>query len=859
MTDGNGIRGLETRQVVQSQGPNGRANQPARQLGQVSVQAPRGGNVNAVGSEGRALAEIAKLGYDGINKHLEKKKAEDAVLGEMDYAEGKTEQELKQAGVSRSRLEGYRALKLKTGYNEWLAQSQANIERGDYAMSSEDYKQKLHSEFRQLVAEVDPSDTASLQLLSSFASEGFGKLVSKHTVANTKYIGEESQQSLSNLIRTEALAGDMESLGELLDASSELVPGLSEEASQGAVFAAMGSLLDEGNFTLFDAVGGLEGMRARGASEEEIGTMRNKLKTAQGINEVANLAEIERGVNDIMLDVKVNGMGREEANFHLENLKETFRLSDSYSRTIINNVNATLNAQEVDEATAAKVYDPEYIQERANLIREIGFDGLSDSNGVNRMLAIADKYEIPHKRVLRDLEALPAAHRAYTDKLDKQLQRVVEKQEAAVELDTKAMTLLNTGFSGMSNYSTEEKQRAMTMKREMIIRNVVENDRFDTDEEKQSEVIRQHVSFLRDTPVKDADIKKDFSIVGQSSPLNEDGTVSVAHLQGFEYLNAMREAGISERTIKEYAGDSYDYLMTASFLSNGELDPKTSLATAWEVTQVPKEDRPTPKTNVAEVLEDWGKTREKFFDSIEPSIISGWTGSASDAKYDEVLSYQVKEVARNSADMDEWVRRKTREYVQAFPSWNKEAIMEKVKRDLSQWEYVMGNMIPPKNGESITEAMGLSEEDGALTSNSAMLMYMRDNSDLLFPKGTAQHSWWESFKAGTGDAIDRAIFEPEKMGIVYANTGKEQPGNALAGKLQGALMAFSEKEQRLANDIKMISIDPLSNGQLLVTLYEDTDRRNPVGVPIPIPAKDIGDWYKVQRKEQQFNKQAPRR
>lgn len=859
MSDGNGIRGLETRQVVQSQGPNGRANQPARQLGQVSVQAPRGGNVSAVGSEQRAMIEIAKMGYDGIQKHLEKKRAEDAVMGEMDYAEGKTEQELQEAGVSRSRLEGYRALKIKTGYNEWLAQSQVNIEQGDYALSSEDYKQKLHTEFKQLVAQVDPNDTASLQLLSSFASEGFGKLVSKHTVANTTYAGQESQQSLSNLIRTEALAGDPESLQELLEVSGGLVPGLSEEASQGAVFAATGSLLDEGNFTLFDAIGGLDGMRARGASEEEIGTMRNKFKTAQGVNEVANLAEIEQGVNDILLDVKVNGMGRDEANFHLANLKDTFRLSDSYSRTIIKNVNATLNDQDIDEATAAKVFDPEYIQEKANLIREIGFDGLQDSNGVNRMLAIGDKYGIPHKRVMDDLKALPAAHKAYTDKLDKQLQRVVEQQEAAQELDTKGMTLLNTGFSGLSTYSEEEKQRAMTMKRQMIIKNVVQNDRFDTDEEKQSEVIRQHVAFLRETPVKDSEIKKDFSIVGQSSPLNEAGEVSVAHLQGFEYFNAMREAGISERTIKEYAGDSYDYLMTASFLSNGELDPKTSLATAWEVTQTPVDERPTPKTKVSEALEDWDKTRGKFFDSIEPSMVAGWLGAASDAKYDEVLTYQVKEVAKNSADMDDWVRRKTREYAQAFPSWNKEAVMEKVKKDLSQWEYVMGNMVPPKNGKSITESMGLSDEDGALTSNSAMLMYMRDNADVLFPPGTAQHSWWESMKAGAGEAFDRAIFEPEKMGALYAHTGQKELGNVITGKFQDTLMAFSEKEQRLANDIKMISIDPLSNGQLLVTMYEDTDRRNPVGVPIPIPARDVGDWYKVQRKEQQFNKQAPRR
>ncbi len=857
MADGDGVRGNEVRNVVPTNGPTGRQNVPARQLGQVGVQAPRGGSVEAVGAETKAMIELTKLGVSGLEAHMEKQKASDLLDGQMRYAQGDTEEQLRKEGVSRSTLDGYKTLEVKTGYNEWLAKSMKNIEMQDHAMSSEEYQEKLHTEFKELMDTVDTENPEMVKLMGGFANEGFTKLVQQHTLQSTEYSAGKSQDSVMNLFRTEALNGDSEALQELLDNRAGLVPGLSDRATDGAVLAATGSLLDEGNFSLYDQLGGLDGMRKMGASEEEIGSMRSRYKAALSINETENLASLEQQSSDIKLQVKMGKISRDEANFKVKQLTESVRSSDSYARTLIKNVNAEFSAQNEDAAVSEVINDPEYVQKKAMIMAQARMTGTPQAK--RALAALNAKHGVPSQYANGDMDRMTKEYEKHIDtKIVAPMEEQIKKQEAAAEMDNRAANLLNTNFSGLDSYSDSEKSRAMTMKKQMIIQGVVNDARFDSQEEKRSEVIRQHVDFLRYSPLRDEGIKKDFGIVGQAPPSRDDGTLSPNHEEAYEYFNVMRESGISERVIKEYAGESYDYLLAASFIAGGELDPSTAMKVAWENTNGDKKDKRKPKTNVGEALEDWDKTKEKYFDSIEPSIVSAWLGAPSDGKYDEVLTYQVKEAAKNSSEMDAWAKRKTKAYAENFPDWDKKTVMEKVKKDLSQWEYVMGTMIPPKSGKSISESMGLTEEDGALTSNSAMLMYMRDNADLLFPKGTAPDKWWKKLAADDGP-LTRAIFEPEKMGMLYARTGKKELGNIAAGKLQGAVMAFSEKEQRLANDIKMIGINPLSNGQLMVTMYQDTDRTIPVGVPIAIPAKDIGDWYKVQRREQQFNKQAPRR
>lgn len=849
--------GFETRQVVQSAGPSGQANRPARQLGLVNVQAPRGGNVSGVGSAQRALAEAVKMGGKALGGYLKKKEEDDRLLGEMDYAEGRTEAELKELGVNRSRLEGFKALKMKTAYNEWFTQVNRNIQERDFALTTEEFKEQLHAGWRDLSDSIDPEDEQTRNLLATLASDGFGKLVSNHVAANTSYLAGESQTSLTNLLYSEAQTGDVESLGEVANNVEGLAPNLSDDARKGAVLSAIRQSLNDGNFALYDVFGQEEGLREMNLDESEIKSVKNAYKAAQTMEESENMADISKKMNDILLDIKTEGLSREEALNRLEGVREEFRQSPGYMRTMINQVNQEFFDRELNEREAAILYDPAYIDAKANLINRVGWQGLQDGKGINEALKIADKFGLSHEMVMNDLKQVVSADQVFRDRQNRQLEEIFREQEEQRQLDSRATALRNSNFGRLHEYSDTEQQRALEQQRELIIGNVINNERFKTNEEKTAEIIRQHASFLRDVPIRDKRVKQDFQVVGQSPPLAEDGTLTEAHLQSFQYLSAMSEVGLSERTIKDYAGDSYDYLSVAAELSNGAVDPKTALTTAWEQTQIPKEKRPTPKTDPKLAKEDWEKTKEKFFDDIEPSIVAGWMGAESDGKYDEVLTWQVKNAAKESVDMDRWAQGRIELYSKTYPNMGQSAIMGLVKRDLSRWEYVMGNMVPPKDGKSLTEAMGLDEYPGALKTNSAMIMYMRDNAELLFPKGTDQRGWWDKFKDSVGDSFDTMIFEPEKMS--HAAVRDMALIDKAAGHLQNFVMATSEKEQRIANDIKMIDVTPLSNGQVMISLYNDTDREELVGMPIAVPARDVGDWYKEQIEEREFENNLPRR
>lgn len=852
--------GFETRQVVQAAGPSGNANRPARQLGLVNVQAPRGGNMNEVGASQRALAEAVKMGGKVLSGYLKKKEEDDRLLGEMDYAEGKTESELKERGVNRSRMEGFKALKMKTSYNEWYAQVAKNIEERDYALTTEEFKQQLHAGWRELSDQIDPNDTQTRKLLAGMAADGFGKLVSTHVAANTQYMAGESATSLSNLLYSEAQTGDIESLAEVAGNVEQLVPNLSADAVKGSTMSAVRQSLLDGNVDLYDVFGQEEGLRKRfNLDEGEVKSLKAAYKQYQTQEESANMADISKRTNDILLDVKAKGISREEALSRMESLREEYRQSPGYMRALMNQVDQFYFDRDLTEHEAATLYDPAYLDAKADLINHIGWEGLQDGKGVSDMLKIADKFGLRYDMVLNDLKEVVSAEKVYRNRQNTKLEELFRKQEQEREIDRKGTALLNSNFGRLYEYSENEKQRAMEMKRGAIVQEVANNPRFDTDEEKTAEIIRQHVSFLRDVPVKDKRVKQDFQIVGQSSPLAEDGTLQETHLQAFQYVSAMQEAGLSERTIKDYTGGSYDYLAVAADLANGAVDPKTALATAWEQVQIPEGKRPTPKTDVKEAQNAWEDVKEDFFDDIEPGVIASWLSSESDGKYDEVLTWQVTEAARDSVDMDRWAKERISLYSKTYPNMRQDAIMGLVKRDLSRWEYVMGNMVPPKDGKSLTESMGLSETPGTLKTNSAMIMYMRDNAELLFPKGTDQRAWWDKFVSGAGEALDTMIFTPEKVtGLLVTGDSKNKIGTPVSF-LQDVLFFASEKEQRLANDIKMIDVTPLSNGQVMISLYSDTDKEDLVGMPIAVPARDVGDWYKEQTKQRQFEKNLPRR
>ena len=85
--------GLSNRQLIQGPDISGQANQPARQLGQVSVVAPRGGDTSQAGAGMRALSEMTKMGGKALGGFIEKKRVESDTQAELAAVTGQTFEE----------------------------------------------------------------------------------------------------------------------------------------------------------------------------------------------------------------------------------------------------------------------------------------------------------------------------------------------------------------------------------------------------------------------------------------------------------------------------------------------------------------------------------------------------------------------------------------------------------------------------------------------------------------------------------------------------------------------------------------------------------------------------------------------
>lgn len=824
------VQGFETREVVQGAGPSGSANRPARQLGQVNVGAPRGGSATEIGAAQRTLGEVAKMGGAALQGFLDKKVEKDKLEGKLDYARGKTEADLLKAGVSTPRVEGFRALQAKTAYDQWMAKTNHDIKNGMVSKDPAEFKANLMQQADTVFDGIDLDDEDGLALATSFIDTGFTKLVATHTEANAVFMKDELKTSVSNAMVSSSLAQDYESLDLLVNNPAALGLDLSPDEHRETLLSGVRQTLGGGDFTILDAMGGIEGLRRMNATEAEIASVKQQYKNAQTMEQSALETNTNLQYDNVLREFKTGNISSAQAALQVEAIENGFVANPTYARTLL-------------YATQSDSEDPLY--QNPDAMDEIAMAAvdLEFNPGINERTEqtvdyLARKYDLPEERVQEALTAISKGHESNLNQRRLTMKKTADKAKQKQQQELTATSLLNTNFRDSLNTDPEVVQLALGMKRKMIAEEVRQDRAYDTTGKKLTAMIDKHVQFLRDTPVLDKTVQGDFARIAQSSPVDSTGKINEDHESSLQYLQAMREGGISENVIKKYAGDSYDYLSTAAMLTTGSTDPKAALELAYDATLADSTNRPTPRTNGKEATEEWNDIREDFFDNIEGSMIGSWFGSESDGGWDEVLTYQVKEAARSSADMDQWARAQIKAISTAYPNMPQSAVLDRVKKDLSSWEYVMGTMVPPRNGQSISEMMGINDVSGDLKSNSAMLVFMRDNADLLFPEGTEGKGWWDSFK---DLAFDKTLGALEKISI--EGEDRINPfGDA-------AFMGFTERRQRLINDIKMMDVTPLSNGRLIISMYKTPDRKDLVGEPIVVNAKDVGGYYKAKMQE----------
>jgi hypothetical protein len=841
--------GFETRQVIQSASPSGLANQPARTLGLVSVQAPRGGNMSRVGAQDRALAELTKLAGKEFEGYMENKRSEDEVKGQMMFQQGATEAELEKAGYDKSVLKGFQSMKLKTGFSQWYSKMSHDAKSKFADMDPDEYREQVLSpQFTEVLDGLDPNDALSRQMYTEFGKQGFSRLV----------------ESQSNMLFAEAQTGEGDLVQQSIDDFDEMTEGMSEGGKKEALLGAMIPHLNEGNFMIYDSVGGATGLRKRGYSPSEVETVQNAVKRAQVVRESTAGAQFDDSVDELMLMANEGRMGPTQALEQFESLQQEYRLSDEWVRGRVNEVRAMDFDRTLEDRELNILHDPDYTQDMAQLSILAEQSG-NTADTTNAVLYIAEKYDLPRDMVTENLQLVRTAQDRKVNTSLNTIRRHNEKLALDQEKDIKAQSALRSG--SLFGIDPETQQRAMKMKRQEIAQAT----------EDPGERIDKHVNFLRSTPVIDQAVKGQFVEAGASSPV-QDGKLSEASQDSLDYFLAMRQSGVSEDQIKKYAGNSYDYMNTAAFLQNGSVDPQSALLSAWEVTRTPVEERQTPRTKVSQVRKQVESDIDSFFDDIEPSMYASWFGAASDGKYDEVLTYEVKEAAENSDDMREWAVRRAEEYANIYPDMRPDAISDKVKRDLGRWEYVMGTMVPPTNGQSFKEMIGLDDMSEGLVSNTAVLSFINRYKNELLPEGSDQRTEWEQFTSSVGEGFGDLVLTPEKF---FTNlTGNEYnrgentflseagqaggagatagmlvagPGGAIVGAAANVLLNTNESRQRRLKNLVPMDVTPYSNGMVLITMYHDTDKTKPMGSPIPVVAKDIGMDYKNMKRKAPFN------
>lgn len=800
--------GSEIRDVIQSRGPSGGANTPARQAGLVGVTAPRGGDMSQVGSAERALGQVAKMGGQLFDGYMKKKKAEDDVKGEMLYQQGKTEKDLSDAGYNKTVLKGFQSLKLKTGFSQWYSKMSHDAINEFSTMDPEQYRQDVLSpQFKEVLDGLDPNDALARELFTEFGKDGFSRLVEKQTVANVQFLDADSITTVSNMIASTAGTGEPDLVKDVVNNLDVFTQGMSTENKQKAVLDGMVPQINQGNFMFYDEMGGEEGLREKGFTPAQLQTIKKAVEVGQTKMESIAGSELDDSIDDIMMRSKRGELGPEQALELTTQLQDQYRLSEDWKRGIVKSVRKEAFNQKYEAKDLEILHDPRYVQIMSQFSMKAEAEG-NTADTTNTALLIAEKFNLPHDMVMDNLKMI---RQAEGRKLQGDLNKVksqnakIEKQR---EVDSKAITALSNDT--LFNESADVQQRAMDIKRDQIMQGSSNKEAG----------INKHIDFLKSTSVIDNVVKNDFIEASASAPL-VDGKLTEEAESSLDYFIAMKQGGLSEASIRKYTGSSYDYYSAASYLQNGSLDPSMAMMGAWEATKVPSKDKVASKAKVQEMRGDFEDEIDTFFDDIEPSVWESMTGSAAEGKFYEVLTSEVKEAAEGSKSMQNWIQDRAEHYADVYPNMRSDAIFNMTKRDLSRWEYVGGTLIKPMNGKSFSEVIGIAGMGDDLAANRAVLDYVNDFKDELMPEGSDPRGTWDKFFDGVSDvvvdatlAVPRRVFNPSYV--------------------------FEERKRKQKNMTPM-DITLMSGGNVMLTMYYNDDRD--ASTSIVVAGDSIGKNY----------------
>lgn len=228
------VQGFERREVIQD--ANERSTSLENELRTIKatgrsvpgIRTPRRANFSRVGETQRKLANAlggaAESVSRGLGMYAEKKMEDWKVEGAMARAEGQTQEELYKNG-NRFHRAGWQAMNAKIAGDELYQNELSHIENEGKSMDTKQFQAYLSDKVKELKDNLPANDTATREMINSYALDMYPKLVSKQIVAHNAYNKTQTIDSLRRGLASTAATDTEKEVQELLDpAMYELAP-----------------------------------------------------------------------------------------------------------------------------------------------------------------------------------------------------------------------------------------------------------------------------------------------------------------------------------------------------------------------------------------------------------------------------------------------------------------------------------------------------------------------------------------------------------------------------------------------------------------------------------------------------------
>lgn len=852
-------QGLELRTVINNADASQMANQPIRQVAVPGVSTPSVGDFSQVGAKQEAMAELFKLGGTMLGKYAEKRKAEDEMRGKMMYAQGRTELELDELGVSRATRDAYTGLQTSDNANRMFLELSAAIDTEDYQLDPETYREKMLGKVRPLLDGIDPTNPAMAGLVDTVASDMVTKLSAAHYVRHNEHNKKQSKRAYSDLVRSSVLAGEPDQATDLIQNAKSYLPYATDDEVDEVKFEALRSSMDEGDLTLFNKVGGLTGLREMGASEPQINAVLGKLKDAQGMNEQANLSRIEQEINVINRMVKSGELAPELAAEQIKEVQEQFELNPDWAVGNVKAVFNTATATEEMKRTLDILSNPEYTTDVKELLSAVSLGSLDEKMARKLGTDLSNRHGLDLEQSVQLFQAIRGASNSSMAKQVAEVEQTANQQRIKQEKEQRAMSAAENGFTGI--HSPEELELGFAAMRGKIASTIMA-DASIPDDEKQDAMREGWVSYLAKIPahITDPVTKANIQTAFQLQP-TEPGSSKVRTevVDALNTLLEMKDQGLSQRSINSYIGTSNrEYIDTALTLMEGGDDPSTALQTAFDMVErgktAPSDKAKGTLLQAQQLIKDQPTRMVEYY---TPNILSAWLGGPATVNRDDVLTSDLKRAAANSDELSDYLTKQARVKLLQNPNMTSEAAVQAAMRESDKFVFVAGSLVAPNHkGKSMAEAMQV-EHHGPMAAHKALVEYIRENKDLVFPPGSSEGDayagWIDSISSSFGkdaDNFKRWWFRDDSVDIQYKTNWDKFAESAYWMSPMGlSEAALPENYQKLKNGLEYMDVKYVGDDTLTVTLYKDAERTNASGT-VQLSARKLGEYFnnKVNKK-----------